>query len=502
MKILMVYPTYPDTFWSFKHALRFISKKAAFPPLGLLTVAAMLPETWEKKLIDLNVTALTDTQIQWADMVFISAMMVQKTSAQEIISRCKTFGKTVVAGGPAFTAQAEQYPGVDHFVLNEAEVTLPLFLRDLEQGNLQPVYTSTEKPDMGSTPVPLWSLIRLKDYAVISVQYSRGCPFNCEFCDIIVMYGRTPRTKTPQQLIRELQSLWEAGWKGGVFIVDDNFIGNKKSVKQLLPQLIEWQKQHRYPFNLLTEASVNIADDEELMQMMRDAGFHKIFLGIETPDTESLKECGKTQNVSSNLAKAVRTIHQYGMQVMGGFIVGFDSDTENIFQRQITFIQKTGIVQAMVGLLNAVPHTRLWQRLEAEGRLLGDSSGENTDGSLNYLPRMGEKNLIEGYQKILATIYSPKHYYRRIHTFVRTYRPNIHSRITRCEIFALFRSMWDIGVVSKCRFLYWNLIIKTILLRRKAFPVAVELAILGQHFQQITEKIVGVYPKTEPLNPS
>jgi radical SAM superfamily enzyme YgiQ (UPF0313 family) len=314
------------------------------------------------------------------------------------------------------------------------------------------------------------------------------------------MYGRTPRTKTPDQLIRELQSLLDAGWYGGVFIVDDNFIGNKKNVKQLLPRVIEWQKQHNYPFNLLTEASVNIADDEELMGMMRDACFHKIFLGIETPDTDSLKECGKTQNVSRNMAQAVKTLHQYGMQVMGGFIVGFDSDTANIFQRQIQFIQKTGIVQAMVGLLNAAPHTQLWHRLNTEGRLRGDSSGENTDGSLNFLPRMGEKNLIAGYQKILATIYSPKYYYQRINTFIRSFQPNVRTRITKDEIFALFRSMWDIGVVSKCRFRYWNLIIKTILLRRKAFPVAVELAIFGQHFQRITEKIVRVFPKTEPLN--
>ena len=300
----------------------------------------MLPEEWEKKVVDMNTTELKDKQIQWADMVFISAMLVQKNSAQEVITRCKTLGKTVVAGGPAFTSQPELFTGVDHMVLNEAEITLPLFLNDLKEGKAKPVYTSDEKPDIVNTPVPLWSLIRLKDYVTIPVQYSRGCPFNCEFCDIIVMYGRKPRTKTPEQMIRELQSLYDAGWRETVFIVDDNFIGNKVHVKQMLPALIEWQKKHKFPFTLMTEASVNLADDEELMGMMREANFHKIFLGIETPNTDSLKECGKTQNTARNLAHGVKTIQRFGMQVLGGFIVGFDTDTESIFQRQIDFIQK------------------------------------------------------------------------------------------------------------------------------------------------------------------
>jgi radical SAM superfamily enzyme YgiQ (UPF0313 family) len=492
MKILFVYPKYPDTFWSFKHALPFVSKKASIPPLGVLTVAAMLPKEWEKKLVDMNTADLKDKQIQWADMVFISAMMVQKISAQDVINRCKALGKTVVAGGPAFTSQPEVFTGVDHFVLNEAEVTLPLFLKDLQDGNLKPLYTSTEKPDITSTPAPLWSLIRMKDYVTIPVQYSRGCPFNCEFCDIIVMYGRKPRTKTPQQIIMELQSLYDAGWRETVFIVDDNFIGNKTNVKKMLPALIEWQKKNNFPFPLMTEASVNLADDEELMGMMRDANFHKVFLGIETPDAEGLKECGKTQNTARNMAHGVKIIQRYGMQVMGGFIVGFDSDTESIFQRQIDFIQKTGIVTAMVGMLNAIPHTPLWHRLAAEGRLRGESTGENTDGNLNFQPRMGEKKLIEGYQAILASIYSTKNYYRRVNTFIRNYRPSTKTRVTREDIFAFFRSMWHIGILSKARIPYWNLIIKTLLTRRRAFPVAVELAISGLHFQRVTEKILSM----------
>ena len=491
MKILFVYPLYPETFWSFKHALRFLGKKAAFPPLGLLTVAAMLPERWEKKLVDLNVSGLDDRQIDWADIVFVSAMLVQAPSAREVIQRCKARGKTVVAGGPAFTARHEQFEGVDHFVLNEAEVTLPQFLDDLEHGRPQPVYTTDEHPDLSETPIPLWSLIRLKDYAVVPVQYSRGCPFNCEFCDIIVMYGRKPRTKTPEQLIREIQALYDAGWRSGVFIVDDNFIGNKRNVKQMLPHLIRWQREHNVPFNLLTEASADLADDEQLMRMMAQANFRKVFLGIETPDPDGLRECGKHQNASRDMTEVVATIHRHGMQVMGGFIVGFDTDNESIFQRQINFIQNTGIVTAMVGMLNALPHTALWHRLNAEGRLRGDTTGENTEARLNFLPRMPEQALLDGYKRILTTIYSPRQYYQRIYTLLRSCNPEHGEPTTPEGWLAFVRSMWEIGVRSKARLLYWKLLVKTLLTRRKAFPLAVELAIYGLHFERVTARIVG-----------
>jgi radical SAM superfamily enzyme YgiQ (UPF0313 family) len=356
----------------------------------------MLPEEWDKKLVDINVEELQEEQIAWADMVFISIMIVQMESAQEIINQCKAQGKIVVAGGPAATTMHEKLRGVDHFVLNEAEITLPYFLADVKKGNAKPVYSTTEWPDITKTPVPQWSLINFKDYATMPVQYSRGCPFDCEFCDIIVMYGRKPRTKTPAQIVKEIQSLYEAGWKRDVFIVDDNFIGNKSNVKKMLPALIKWQKAHKYPFAIFTEASANLADDEELMQMMSAANFGKVFVGIETPSVDSLKECGKYQNVTCDLEEAVRIIHQNGMQVMGGFIVGFDNDTESIFETQIKFIQKVGIVTAMVGLLNALPQTRLWHRLKAEGRLLKETTGENTDASLNFIPRMGQQNLMEG----------------------------------------------------------------------------------------------------------
>ncbi|MBS3102715.1 B12-binding domain-containing radical SAM protein [Candidatus Woesearchaeota archaeon] len=490
MNILLIYPEYPDTFWSFKHVLRFISKKAAFPPLGLLTLASMLPEDWNKKLIDANTNDLDDKDILWADLVFISGMLVQKASAQDIIRRCKTLGRTVVAGGPLFTTHQEKFEGVDHFVLNEAEITLPLYLEDLKNGIPKPIYTSTERPDVTKTPVPLWNLVDLKNYAAMAVQYSRGCPFNCDFCDIIVMNGRIPRTKKPEQLTNELQSLYDVGWRGSVFIVDDNFIGNKTNVKQMLPYLIKWQKERNYPFKFFTEASTNLADDNELMQMMSLANFHKVFLGIETPNVESLKECGKLQNVKRNITDTVRIIHQNGMQVMGGFIVGFDSDTESIFETQIKFIQEIGVVTAMVGLLNALPQTRLWYRLKAEGRLVSDTSGENTDGTINFIPKIGKEKLVDGYKKILSTIYSPKQYYKRIEEFVKYYKPTVRSRISAEDLRAFMRSIWIIGILSKSRLLYWKLIMKTIFTKTKAFPIAVELAIFGIHFDRICSRVV------------
>lgn len=489
MNILLLYPQYPDTFWSFKHVMKFVSRKAAFPPLGLLTVASMLPPQWQKKLIDLNVESLNDSDINWADLVFISAMIVQKQSALEIIDRCKTAGKKVVAGGPLFTTSQELFEA-DHFVLNEAEVTLPLFLQDLEAGTLQHSYTSLTRPDITKTPIPQWSLINQKNYVTMLVQNSRGCPFNCEFCDIIVLNGRVPRTKKPEQFIAELDALYQTGWRGSVFIVDDNFIGNKIHVKQMLPELIQWQKQHKYPFSFLTEASTNLADDDQLMNMMSAANFNKVFLGIETPSQEGLKECGKYQNTKRDLQQTVKKIHEHGMQVMAGFIVGFDSDGEDVFETQIQFIQETGVVTAMVGLLNALPQTRLWHRLKAEGRLTSETTGGNTDGHLNFTPKMNKEKLLQGYKRILRTLYSRKQYYKRINTFLKHYKPTVRTRIKKQDIQALIRSMWRIGIVSNSRIHYWKLLLRTGALKTRALPIAVELAILGLHFEKIAGKLV------------
>ena len=492
MNVLLVYPKYPDTFWSFKTVLKYISKKAAFPPLGLMTVGAMLPKDWTVTLVDTNTRPLLDRHIEEADMVFVSAMVVQRDSAREIIARCKGLGRTVVAGGPLFATEYGKFPDVDHFVLNEAEVTLPLFLKDLADGTLQHVYSSGVRPDISATPVPDWSLVNMKDYATMSVQYSRGCPFNCEFCDIVVMNGRVPRTKKPEQIMAEFDSLYRAGWRGGVFIVDDNFIGNTKDVKRMLPLLIDWQKERGYPFQFQTEASTNLSDDHELMELMSQANFHKVFLGIETPEVDSLKECGKHQNVNRDLVQAVQTIQRHGMQVTAGFIVGFDNDTETTFEAQIRFIQQVGIVTAMVGLLIAMPQTRLWKRLSEEKRLLSETSGNNTDGSLNFIPKMNPQTLVDGYRRIIAQIYSRRLYYRRIGTFLKNYKPTAKSRITRQDIQAAVKSAIRIGLFSRASVLYWKLLLKTAFTRFRSLPVAFELVICGEHYYRMRKRLLAM----------
>jgi len=495
LKILFVYPKYPDTFWSFKHILKAISKKAAFTPLGLLTVAAMLPGRWEKRLVDMNVTLLTDKDIKWADYVFVSAMSVQKESSQEVISRSNELGVKIVAGGPLFTTGYDEFEGVDHFVLGEAEATLPLFLRDLENGSPRHLYTSRRRPDMAHTPVPLWSLIDMKKYSSMSLQYSRGCPYDCEFCDIIVLNGHKPRTKTSTQVLEELEAIYNLGWRRGVFIVDDNFIGNKKKLKsEILPAITDWMSKRKYPFDLFTEASINLADDEELMQFMTQAGFNRVFIGIETPNEDSLIECNKYHNQKRDLVASVKKIQNRGLEVQGGFIVGFDSDPLSIFKSQINFIQNSGITTAMVGLLNAPRGTRLYQRLKQENRLLQSMSGDNMDGSLNFTPKMNYETLINGYKNILNTIYSPKVYYDRVKIFMKEYKPPQIKRPSRLQFYhckALLNSIWSLGIREKGRRYYWKLFLSTLLKRPRFFPMSIELALYGFHFRKVVEKYIA-----------
>jgi radical SAM superfamily enzyme YgiQ (UPF0313 family) len=496
MKALLIYPTFPETFWSFKSILKFISRKAAFPPLGLLTVASMMPDEWDMKLVDMNVKDLKEEDLLWADVVFISAMFVQRESAREVVDWCKSLGKKTVAGGPLFTTGMDNFMDIDHILPYETENTFPQFLRDLESGDLQHIYYPTDRPEITKTPVPRWSLIRLRDYATMAIQFSRGCPFNCEFCDIIVINGRQVRTKSPEQMLTEFNALQDHGWKDSVFVVDDNFIGNKANVKRLLPELIKWQQERNYPFKLFTQASTNLADDEELMQMMSTANFFKVFLGIETPSVDSLKECSKLQNATRDIESSVKVIHQHGMQVMGGFIVGFDSDTESIFETQKRFIQQIGVVAAMVGILTAMPQTRLWKRLKEEGRLLHESNGD-VDGTCNFIPKMDRDTLVNGYRQLLATIYSPSAYYKRINVFIKSYKHTVRGPIGKDDIRALLKSTWEIGVLSRARLHYWMLLLRTTLTKASAVPVAIELAIYGEHFQNFARNVTCSLPSGE-----
>jgi len=487
MKVLLVYPKYPDTFWSFSHALRFIGKKAVFPPLSLLTVAAMLPKQWNLKLVDMNVSALKDDDILWADYVFISGMTIQKSSAKKIIARCLQLGRKVVAGGPLFTAEPHDFPEVHHLVLNEAEITLPEFLGDLDRGCPKSVYRSSEWADINTTPVPLWELIDFKHYATMCIQYSRGCPYDCEFCDITVHYGREQRAKSVENVILELDALYQRGWRRGVFFVDDNFIGNRRRIRnELLPEIIRWRKRQKHPFIFSTQASINLADDDLLVQLMVEAGFDMVFIGIETPDKESLIECGKLQNTRTDLLASVKKLHSSGLQVQAGFILGFDSDKIDIFIRMSQFINESGIVASMVGLLNAPPGTRLYKRLIKENRIIKGITGNNTDFSMNFLPKMDYKVLIDGYQKIISDIYHPKTYYNRVRTFLKDYRliNKYNNGFSFTSLRGAVMSLYKLGLRRGVRRYFWKLMMWTLARQPRLIPHAMMLAIYGDHFMR------------------
>jgi radical SAM superfamily enzyme YgiQ (UPF0313 family) len=492
MKVLLVYPKIPETFWSFKHALRFVSRKAAFPPLGLLTVAAMLPDEWDKRLVDMNATKLSDRDLKWADYVFISAMVAQQDSAREVINRCKEFRARVVAGGPLFRRGYESFgfDDVDHLVFGESEDILPRLVQDIQDGCVAHIYESEDRPDIAGSPVPLWSLVNNRHYEMMSLQYSRGCPFNCEFCDIVVMNGHVPRTKSGEQVIAELDALYCHGWRGTVFFTDDNFIGNKQKLKsEILPAIISWNKERDCCFSFVTEASINLADDDALMRLMSEAGFDAVFVGIESPNEESLVECNKMPNKGRDLLAAVKTIQSRGLQVHGGFIVGFDGDPPSIFRSQISFIQKSGIVTAMVGVLMAPPGTGLYKRMKAEGRLLYGGTGNNTDGSTNIVPKMGLERLTSGYRQVVGTIYSPREYYERVVTFLREYQPRStrRGRFSPRHINALLRCMWTVGARQRGRTDFWRSFLWTLRNKPRCFPLYITFAIQGYHYRKVAE---------------
>jgi radical SAM superfamily enzyme YgiQ (UPF0313 family) len=499
--ILLVYPKIPsNTYWSFKYALKFIRKKSTMPPLGLLTIAALFPETYNLKLVDMNVTPLKDSDIIWADAVFISAMIVQQDSMREVIRRCNPFGKTIVAGGAFPTSRHEDITGVDHFVLGEVDNTLAAFLNNLDNGTANRVYERPPHPDISHLPAPRFDLLDLDAYGSMSIQYSRGCPFHCEFCDIWTVYGNKPRLKSADTLLREIDALYHLGWRGPVFIVDDNFIGNKKRVKaELLPALKSWQIEHDYPYHFFTEASINLGDDEALLTAMREAGFNQVFIGIETPDPEGLEEAGKTLNLKIDMEKSIRTIQRHGMEVMAGFIIGFDNDKEDIFDRQIDFIQKNAIPKAMIGFLNALPGTRLYQRLLTEGRILKDSIGNNTHSmTTNFRTVMDTERLKEGYKKILAGIYdfNLKNYFERCSRFLDNleYTDYFQRKIYFNEVKILFKSIyWQL--FTPYGFQYLKFVFRSMIKHPNIFGEAISLSIVGHHFHTITQQTL----KTEKI---
>jgi radical SAM superfamily enzyme YgiQ (UPF0313 family) len=495
MNALLIYPEFPDTFWSFKHALKFLGKCAAQPPLGLMTVAALLPAAWKRRLVDTNVERLRDRDLAWADVVLLSGMHIQRESLAAIIERCRARGLRTVVGGPITSSLSAAELKADHVVIGEAESLIDELARDLEQGTAKPVYQAAERPEMSLSPLPDLSLIKMRRYSTMAVQYSRGCPFNCEFCDIIEIYGRRPRTKAVSQVLAELNQLRAAGWRESVFIVDDNFIGNKARAKELCKALAEWRSQYKTSFDFNTEASLNLADDPELMQLMKEAGFVSVFLGIETPDELDLVACNKLQNTRRSLLESVATIQSYGMQVMGGFILGFDTDREDIFDRMVEFIQSSGIPIAMVGLLQAMPGTQLFRRLWKEGRILDAGHGDNTDDKLNFLPHMDAAQLVEGYRSVLKRIYSCEAYYERVKLYLSRTHPRNSGRKTRQQWLtvgnarAFVTSIIRQGVFGRHRWSYWKFLLTVATRYRHCVGAAMTLAVMGYHFQVMTRRL-------------
>lgn len=501
MNALLIYPQFPETFWSFKHALKFLGKRAAQPPLGLMTVAALLPREWNKRLVDTNVERLRDRDLKWADVVLLSGMLIQQESLADIVERCRARGVRTVVGGPIASSLTRDELKTDHVVIGEAESLIAELALELERGTAREIYQAAERPEMTTSPMPDLSLIKMGRYSTMTVQYSRGCPFNCEFCDIIEIYGRRPRTKAVAQVLAELDQIRAAGWRDSVFIVDDNFIGNKARAKELLRALAEWRRETGANFDFITEASLNLSDDPELMRMMRDAGFRAVFLGIETPDESGLIASNKLQNTRRSLLESVAMIHSYGMQVMGGFILGFDTDGEDIFDRMVEFIQKSGIPIAMVGLLQAMPGTQLFRRLKQEGRIVNAGGGNNTCDRLNFYPRMDAERLIEGYRSVLKRIYSCEAYYERVKLYLSRAHPRREKHaagpvaksqpwLTRENMRALITSVVRQGVLGRHRWSYWKFLAAAATRYRRCFGAAMTLAVMGYHFQVMTRRLL------------
>lgn len=496
---LLVYPEHPPTYWGINYALEMVGIKAAFPPLGLLTIAAMFPPEYELRVVDMNVVSLEDSDLEWADMVFTSTMIVQRVSLKTVIERCNRAGVPVIAGGPHPTTFHDEIAGVDHFVLDEAEEIFPEFLRDLEDGTAKTIYREPRKPDVTLAPVPRFDLVDLDNYYSMGLQFSRGCPFDCEFCDITKLYGRVPRTKSPAQMVIEFDLLRQLGWKGPLFLVDDNFIGNKRDAMKLLPVIAEWQKAHGFPFSLSTEASVNLAHMDELMDAMVEAGFDTVFLGIETPNPKALIKTKKPQNTSRKeenfLFNAVRKIQQKGMQVQGGFILGLDSDDEGVFDAQIEFIQQAGIPVAPIYLLTALRGTDMYERLSAENRLLDKEIGTSSM-MLNFKPELDPGTLIDGYRRVTATLYDPslENYFQRCLALFEHLKAVPHLTKPMGGNAIVLAAIRVRRQLSKNQIPAFSRFIAQVSRNYpRMLPAALRLAALGYHFERVTRQQIMIY---------
>jgi radical SAM superfamily enzyme YgiQ (UPF0313 family) len=497
MKVLLAYPEFPTSYWGFQYGLPLTGRKATLPPLGLITLAALLPREWELRLVDLNVTRLRESQLKWADAVFVGGMRVQAPSIHEVVRRASAAGRRAVVGGPAPTTAPAEFADADVIFQGEAEGRIDELLAALQTTRtvrLAP-RADSDRPSMQESRVPRFDLLDLRQYASMSVQYSRGCPFSCEFCDIIEIFGRRPRVKTNEQVFAELDALLQLGYRGSVFFVDDNFIGNKPAVKGLLPDLARWQQQRGYPFELYTEASVNLASDETLIASMVQAGFTAVFLGIETPSPETLAATNKQQNTRLDLGLAVERLTGAGLEVLGGFIVGFDGDGPDVFESQLRFISSLPIPLAMVGLLTALPGTALWRRLEHEGRLRALSSGDQF-GRTNFEPKMDEETLLRGYAELLGQIYTPQAFYQRCEAYVDRAPPLPgKKKPSVAHVLTFLRTVFHVGLRGQHRRLYWRLLVRSLRHAPHTFAWAIGSIVQGEHLIRYTRE--DVLPRIE-----
>ncbi len=492
MNTLLVHPAFPKTYWGMDYSRRLTRKSALLPPLGLLTVAALLPKHWQARLLDMSVEPLRDDDLRWAAVGFVGARQIQQRSFHEVIRRAHAVGMSVVVGGAYPTTDPDASADADCVVIGESEELIGPLCRDLEAGTLQGRYSAKERPDVTKSPVPRFDLLKIQAYQSVGVQFSRGCPFNCEFCDIIAVFGRVPRIKSPEQLMNEFDAVYKTGFRGPLFVVADNFIGNKKAAKAMLPILAEWMKIKRYPFDFYTEASINLAADERLGELMVNAGFSSVFIGIETPSKESLAETQKVQNLRLDLTEAVEKLTRAGLEVMAGFIVGFDADDEGIFDRQLTFIQNAPIPMAMAGILSALPGSQLWDRLEREGRLLQDWSGENF-GQTNFRTRMPEDLLVEGYGKLLAALYQPDAFFARCLRVLSLWPKGQPSRFSfplGYGLATLFRVLWRVGVKGAYRGAFWRFLGKVAWRNPRMLVHAISHVVNGEHAIRFTKEDV------------
>ncbi|RMG43325.1 MAG: DUF4070 domain-containing protein [Acidobacteria bacterium] len=493
MKVLLVSPAFPETYWSQKHALPFVRRRALLPPLGLITVAALMPQEWEFELVDLAVEPLEDERIRSADLVAIGGMLVQRNSIHDVLARCRRLGIPTVVGGPYAMAMPEQLDDADHLVLGEGEDLVPRFASDFAAGRAARIYKEEGKPDLSKSPTPRFDLLDVGAYHQMAVQFSRGCPFHCEFCDIIVMYGRKPRVKTPEQILKELDAIKATGFSGDVFFVDDNFIGNKRAAKQVLPRIAEWLETTRAPLSFFTEASMNLAEDPELMQMMTRAGFHAVFVGIESPSPESLKETTKVQNIKGDIVERIHRILRHGLDVWGGYILGFDSDGPGIFERMIRFVQESAVPYSMVGILGALPNTPLYERLKKEGRLreLTREMVGDQFGLTNVVTKIPARQLLEGYRKVMEVIYDPVTYFERCKRNLERWNPPGTGRgLALRELWAGVRSIVTQGFSAPYRKAYWRFLGWVLKHHPKKIGRAVAQAVVGHHYITYTREVV------------